>query len=480
MLPDRKRILLTGATGYVGGRLLKELERLGYSVRCLARRPVSLLDRLGENTEVVAGDVMDYPTLPLAMDGVDVAYYLVHSMGVAADFEEQDRLGALNFARAARESGVERIIYLGGLSSNMEDLSQHLRSRVEVGRILRESGVATVELQASIIIGSGSLSFELIRSLVERLPLMITPRWVRQEAQPIFIDDVLQYLVAAIDLPVEGSRVYQIGGADRVSYGDLMNEYARQRGLLRIMIPVPVLTPWLSSLWLNLITPVYARIGRKLIDSIRVATVVSQPDARQDFAIQPIGFRQAILRVVQGEEQYWNETRWSDSLSSVGPLRGWGGVRFGNRLYESHSAFVPVDAERAFAPILRFGGETGWYYADWLWHARGFLDYLVGGVGLRRGRRDPDKLRVGEALDFWRVDQFIPGRRLRLQAEMKLPGRAWLEFEVHPVPGGAEIHQTAVFDPVGLAGQLYWYGLYPLHRLIFTGMLRRIAQAAQS
>ena len=474
----RQRILLTGATGYVGGRLLKELERLGYAVRCMARHPASLASRVGEGTELVTGDVLDYSTLPSALEGIDVAYYLVHSMGAAADFEEQDRLGALNFSRAAFDAGVDRIIYLGGLSSSMAGLSQHLRSRVEVGRILRDSGVPTIELQASIIIGSGSLSFELIRSLVERLPLMVTPRWVRLDAQPIFIDDVLQYLVASIDLPLNGSRVYEIGGADRVSYGGLMAEYARQRGLLRIMIPVPVLTPWLSSLWLNLVTPVYARIGRKLIDSMRHPTVVQQPDALQDFAIQPIGYHQAIQRVVQGEEQYWNETRWSDSLSSVGPLRAWGGVRFGNRLYEHHSAFVSLAPDQAFAPILHFGGATGWYYANWLWQLRGFLDYLVGGVGLRRGRRDPDELRVGEALDFWRVEEYIPDRRLRLFAEMKLPGRAWLEFEVRPVEGGTEIHQTAIFDPLGWGGQVYWYGLYPLHRLIFTRMLQRIARPA--
>jgi len=473
----QQRILLTGATGYVGGRLLKALERLGYPVRCLVRRPASLDTRTAEGTEVVAADVLDPASLATAMEGVDVAYYLVHSMGSTADFEEQDRLGALNFSQAAYAAGVGRMIYLGGLSSGIGGLSQHLRSRLEVGNILRQSGVPTIELQASIIIGSGSLSFELIRSLVERLPLMVTPRWVRLDAQPIFIDDVLHYLVAAIDLPLEGSRIYEIGGADRVSYAGLMHEYARQRGLVRVMIPVPVLTPWLSSLWLNLITPVYARIGRKLIDSIRYPTIVRQPDALRDFPIQPLSYREAIARVLQGEEQYWNETRWSDSLSSVGPVRTWGGVRFGNRLYEHNSAFVAATPAEAFAPIRRFGGETGWYYADWLWQVRGFLDYLVGGVGLRRGRRDPDSLRVGEALDFWRVEEYQPDRRLRLLAEMKLPGRAWLEFDVRPVQGGAEIHQTAIFDPVGLAGQVYWYGLYPLHRLIFLGMLRRIAKA---
>ena len=257
-----------------------------------------------------------------------------------------------------------------------------------------------------------------------------------------------------------------------------MQEYARQLGLKRMMFPVPMLTPWLSSLWLNLITPVYARIGRKLIEGIRHTTVVSQPDALRDFAIRPVGYREAISRVLQHEEQYWNETRWSDALSSVGPVHSWGGVRFGSRLYERHRVTVAAPPEQAFVPIRRFGGETGWYYADWLWHVRGFLDYLVGGVGLRRGRRDPEDLRAGEALDFWRVEEYQPNERLRLFAEMKVPGRAWLEFELRPVEGGTEIQQTAIFDPVGWGGQLYWYTLYPLHRLIFVGMLRRIAEVA--
>jgi hypothetical protein len=257
-----------------------------------------------------------------------------------------------------------------------------------------------------------------------------------------------------------------------------MREYANQRGLKRLMIPVPFLTPWLSSLWLNLITPVYARIGRKLIDSIRHPTVVKSDDARRDFSFEPIGIKTAIARVLNKEEEYADETHWSDALSSVGPARNWGGVQFGNRLVDHRCLTVDVTPEQAFQPILKIGGETGWYYGNFLWRIRGWLDYLVGGVGLRRGRRRADQLRIGESLDFWRVEEYEPNRRLRLAAEMRLPGRAWLEFEVKPTDQGTEIHQTAIFDPLGLPGLLYWYGIYPLHARIFINMLKNIAATA--
>lgn len=476
-----KRVLLTGATGYVGGRLLKELEKQGYGVRCITRHPERLRSRVAESTEVVRGDVLEAESLPPAFEDVEVAFYLIHSMGSKADFEEKDRQAATNFAAAAKEAGARRIIYLGGLIPEDETLSSHLSSRQEVGSILRRSGVQTLELQASIIIGSGSLSFELIRNLVERLPVMVAPKWVRVKAQPIFIDDVLRYLTRAVEIETEGSRIYEIGGADVVSYSDIMREYARQRGLRRWMIPVPLLSPWLSSLWLNLITPVYARIGRKLIDSIRHPTVVKNDDARKDFDVNPIGIREAVSKVLRKEEQHSNETRWSDALSSAGPLRAWAGVRFGNRIVDHKSVIVSASPKEAFKPIERIGGETGWYYGDWLWSLRGFIDYLFGGVGLRRGRRDPERLRVGESVDFWRVEEYEPQKRLRLFAEMRLPGRAWLDFEVKPVgEGSSEIHQTAVFDPLGFFGQLYWYALYPLHARIFKGMLRSIARQASA
>jgi len=471
-------LLLTGATGYVGGRLLTALEGLGRRVRCLARRPDYLVGRVGAHTEVVGGDVLRPETLPDALRGVRTALYLVHAMGSSGSFVEEDRRAAENFGRAARDAGVERIIYLGGLGDRSAPLSDHLRSRHEVGDVLRASGVQVIELRASIVLGSGSLSFEMIRALVERLPVMITPRWVAMPAQPIAIGDLLQYLVAAIDLPATGSPVYEIGGADRVSYGELMREYARQRGLKRLMIRVPVLTPRLSSLWLGLVTPLYARVGRKLVDSICYATVVHDDAALRDFAIRPLGCRDAIAAALHGEDCDFAATRWSDALSSSGPTRDWGGTRFGSRLVDSRVVHVPVAAAAAFAPIRRIGGSTGWLYGQWLWKIRGYMDLLVGGVGLRRGRRDPEQARVGDALDFWRVDAFVPDHLLRLSAEMKLPGRAWLEFEVLGEARGSTIRQTALFDPIGLGGLAYWYLIYPIHTLVFAGMLRAIAVRA--
>jgi len=472
------RVLLTGATGYVGGRLIGELEAAGVRLRCLARRPEYLQPRVGSNTAVVGGDVLDLESLRGAVKDIDVAYYLVHSMGSSGDFEEQDRRGAENFGRAAREAGVRRIVYLGGLGHD-DSLSRHLESRQEVGEVLRESGVPTIEFRASIIIGSGSLSFEMIRALVEKLPVMVTPRWVKSPAQPIAIEDVLAYLVEAATVPLTHSAIYEIGGADRVSYREIMREYARQRGLRRLMIQVPVLTPRLSSLWLGLVTPVYARIGGKLIDSVRNATVVRDESALRDFAVRPRGIAEAIERALVHEDREFAETRWSDALSS-GRTRSWGGVKFGSRLVDSRTARVDREPRQAFRPIERLGGQVGWYFADWLWRLRGFLDLLVGGVGSRRGRRDPETLVPGETVDFWRVEVFEPPELLRLHAEMKLPGRAWLQFEVAEVEGGSEIRQTALFDPIGLLGLLYWYSLWPVHKLVFSGMLRGIVRAVRS
>ena len=339
-------------------------------------------------------------------------------------------------------------------------------------------GIPTIEFRASIVIGSGSLSFEMIRALVQRLPVMICPRWVDVKAQPIGVEDLIAYLMEALALPVEQSSVFEIGGTDQVSYGEIMQEYAHQCGLRRWMVSVPVLTPRLSSLWLGLVTPIYARIGRKLIDSMRNPTLVRDPSARTIFTVKPKGLREAIERALHHEDQEFARTRWSDALSSSGKSPSWRGVRVGTRLIDSRSVQVSVSPTLAFAPILRIGGSNGWYFANFLWWCRGFVDLLVGGVGLRRGRRDPDTLAVGDALDFWRVDTFEPNRQLTLVAEMKIPGRAWLQFEVEPNSRGSVIKQTAIFDPAGLAGLLYWYILYPVHLWIFSGMLHKIAAIA--
>ena len=471
-------ILLTGATGYVGGRLLKHLEAGGHTIRCLARRPEFLRARVGGSTEVVQGDVLDAESLRVALTGVHTAYYLVHSMGADHNYAESDRRGATAFAAAAGEAGVQRIVYLGGLGDG-DRLSPHLHSRQEVGRILRSSGVPTIEFRASIVLGSGSLSFEVIRALVEKLPVMVTPRWVHTRTQPIGIEDLISYLIEVLDHQ-SGSCIYEIGGPDQVSYGDLMREYARLRGLRRLMVPVPVLTPRLSSLWLALVSPVYASVGRELIGGLRNETVVRNHQALNDFRVQPRGVRQALERALTNEDLAFAATRWTDAMSAHRKAPSWGGLKFGSRLVDSRAAWVAVTPSQAFRPIARIGGQAGWYYGNPLWKARGVLDRLVGGPGMRRGRRHPETLVPGDGLDFWRVEAVEQGRLLRLAAEMRLPGRAWLQFEVTPQGTGSLIRQTALFDPVGLAGLVYWYGLWGIHQLVFGGMLRGLAQAAEN
>lgn len=474
---NNRLILLTGATGYVGGRLLTRLLEQGYRVRCLARQADHLRHRVRAGVEVVSGDVTDAASLAPALSGVDAAFYLVHSMGDGSEFEAREALGATCFASAALAAGVRRIVYLGGLGDEQSDLSPHLRSRQQVGRILRESGVPTVELRASVVIGSGSLSFELVRALTEHLPIMITPRWVSVMAQPIGIQDLLAYLTAALEVPLTKSVVVEIGGADQVSYLEMMREYARQRGLRRVMVRVPLLTPRLSSLWLGLVTPVYARVGRKLVESIRHPTVVTTDVAARMFAIRPAGLAESMRAAMANEDREYAETRWSDAVSSAGTLTG-AAPSGGLRLMDRREIRVEATPERCFEVVSSLGGRTGWPPYTWLWRVRGFIDMVLGGVGMRRGRPVGRALGAGDALDFWRVERCEPGARLRLAAEMKVPGRAWLEFEVVPAGGAAIVRQTATFDPAGLAGRIYWYALVPVHALVFSGTLRSIARRA--
>lgn len=469
-------VLLTGASGYVGGRLLRAFESQGQPVRCLARHPESLRPRVTASTSVVVGDVLEPTSLRQAMDGVHTAFYLVHSMSSKNEFETHDRRAATAFAEAAFHAGVKKIIYLGGLGRG-DNLSAHLRSRQEVGRILRESGVPTIEFRASIVLGSGSFSFEMIRALVERLPVMITPTWVNSLTQPIAIEDVIAYLLQAARLEIRESCIFEIGGPDRVSYGDIMREYARQRGLRRWMIPVPVLSPRLSSLWLGLITPVFARIGRELVEGLRNETTVHDDSAMRVFSVRPRGFREAIKRALVREDRDFAETRWSDALSSGRPQRKWNDAQLGRRFVDSRTLRVDRPAEAAFRPVERLGGSTGWYYGNWLWSLRGALDLLAGGAGMRRGRRDPNHVFPGDTIDCWRVEAVEPGKLLRLAAEMRLPGRAWLQFELEPDGAGTLLRQTAIFDPLGLLGRLYWYATWPFHGPLFRGMLRGIAAA---
>jgi uncharacterized protein YbjT (DUF2867 family) len=448
-------VLLTGATGYIGSRLLRELEAGGCTVRCLARQPARVAVSRA-TTEVVAGDCLDPASLDAAMTGVGQAFYLVHSMASGAKFAALDRQAAANFGRAARKAGVRRIIYLGGLADDEDSLSTHLKSRVETGEALRDGGVPVVEFRASIVIGAGSLSFEMIRALVERLPAMICPRWVDTRTQPIAIDDVLAYLRAALALPEGGEGVFEIGGAEVVSYGDMMREYAALRGLRRVLLPVPVLTPRLSGLWLGLVTPAQARVGRALVEGLRNSTIVRSPAAYEMFfAIRPRTLREAFMRAIDeaGADQFKTDSRLT---------------------------VVDAPPAQAFAPIRRIGGAAGWYFADALWRLRGWIDRGLGGVGMPRTRRDPEACIVGDVIDGWHVEVFEPDRLLRLSAGLKLPGRGWLEFRVEPVDGGARslIRQTATFDPRGVAGRLYWYSVLPFHALMFRGLLRRIAQRA--
>jgi uncharacterized protein YbjT (DUF2867 family) len=477
---ERRTILITGATGYVGGRLVQRLKGSGDALRCMARRPSHLADRVGPDVEVLHGDVTEPLTLRAALEGVHTAFFLIHALAAGGDFESTELEGAQNFAAAAKEAGVKRIIYLGGLGDGESSGSAHMRSRHAVGDILRSSGVPTLEFRASIIIGPGSLSFELIRSLVRRLPVMVVPQWVRVKAQPIAIDDVLDYLAQAIDLPMAESTVYEIGGQEQLSYLDLMKRYGEMTGLRRVYINVPFLTPWLSSLWLNLVTPLFAKVGRKLIDSIRVASVVQDPKALRDFTVRPMDLTQAIHRAQDEEDRAFRETHWADALSSSSGHSGYGGQRYGSRIVDSRVITAAAEAETVFRCIERIGGANGWYYGDRLWRLRGFLDRLAGGVGMQRGRRDPEHLRKGDIVDCWRVEAIERPNKLLLRAEMKVFGRAWLQFELNPDETGTRIRQTAVYDPHGLTGILYWYSLYVLHELIFAGMLRGIARAASA
>ena len=449
-------VLLTGATGYIGGRLLRAFEEGGEPVRCLARRPGEVAATRG-TTEVVQGDCLDEASLLGPFEGVDTAYYLVHSMGAGTQFAERDRRAAANFGRAAARAGVRRIVYLGGLADDASSLSAHLKSRAETGDALRASGVPVVEFRASIVLGGGSLSFEIVRALVERLPVMICPRWVETLAQPIAIDDVIAYLRAALHVPGTHGQVFEIGGPEVVSYGDLMRRYATLRGLRRLLLPVPVLSPRLSGMWLTLVTPAQARVGRALVEGLRNMSVVRSCAARETFTtIEPMPLDAALAAAM-------NE--------SVGA----------HWKVDTRTVEVNAPPARAFAPIRRIGGSTGWYYGASLWKTRARIDRWMGGIGMDGRRRDPEQCTVGDAIDGWTVDVYEPDGRMRLLAGMKLPGRGWLEFKVTPLDGGrrARISQTARFDPKGILGRAYWYAVLPFHALIFRGLLRRIAQLAE-
>ena len=435
-----------------------------------------------EQVEVVVGDVLDPQALTEALTGVDTAYYLIHSMSRGPKFHEVDMRAARAFGQAAKEAGVGRIIYLGGLGDPEANLSRHLRSRQESGQALREGGVPVTEFRAAVIVGSGSISFEMIRYLVERLPVMVCPKWIYSRIQPIAVDDLLEYLVSALNTPDSVGRTIEIGGSDTTTYRGLMLGYARARGLKRLLIPVPVLTPRLSSYWVHWMTPIPAGIAVALVDGLRNNVVVTSDLARTLFPhIEPKDYASATDSVLKDLRQGRIDTAWSDAAGTAATSQEQVRLESSNGLIlERRRRNVAAPPRQVFRVFTGIGANRGWYFANWAWRIRGMIDRLLGGAGLRRGRRHPDHLRVGDALDFWRVEALEVDRMVRLRAEMKLPGSAWLQYEARQGPDNTtQLVQTAAFDPRGLAGLAYWYVLYPFHAWIFGGLVNSIARRAE-
>lgn len=481
----RPRVAVTGATGYIGGRLAPALLREGYPVRCVVRSARKLTDRPWISDPLVEITQCDLgaPTedLARALAGCEVAFYLVHSMVVAGErYAEEDLRLARAFGEAARAAGVRRIIYLGGLGELGDRLSAHLASRRDVESALREAGVPVTALRAAMIIGSGSAAFEILRYIVERLPVMITPRWVSTRCQPIAVRNAIEYLVRCVSTPETEGKTLEIGGSEVVTYADLMKEMAHARGLpRRWVIPVPLLTPRLSSLWIHLVTPVSARLARPLAEGLRNEVVVRDEAAARLMPQRLLGVRESIDAALGKVGSNQVETAWTDAGVMPGDPDWAGGTVF----VDERSIEVDAPPSAVFRAVTRVGGANGWYAADWLWRVRGVMDRLVGGPGLRRGRRHPETLAYGDALDFWRVIGIERDRSLDLRAEMRLPGVARLTFTIEPragAPGACRLVQTARFRPKGLLGIVYWYSVLPLHGIVFRGMLRGFKRAAEA
>lgn len=480
-------VLVAGATGYVGRRLVSDLVAAGHRVRCVARTPGKLdAEPWRDRVDVVAGDVLDRPSLTAALRDVDAAYYLVHSIGSDADWQARDRLAAENFRDAAADAEIDQIVYLGGLGDDAGgELSSHLASRHEVGRVLASGPVPLTELRAAVIIGSGSASFEMLRHLVEVLPVMTTPRWVETRVQPIAVRDVLAYLTGVLGNRDAYGRVFEIGGRDVVTYREMMDLYAQVAGLRkRVILPVPVLSPRLSSLWVGLVTPIPADLARPLIDSLVNEVVMRDRAIERVVPHHPIGCREAIDLALQRVGELDVSTRWTDAelygRSPADPIPTdpeWAGATV---LVDRQVVETRASEEALYREICMIGGERGWLVGGWLWTIRGWLDLLAGGVGMRRGRRDPVDLRVGDVVDFWRVEALVPSELVRLRAEMRLPGDAWLDWSIRCRPEGATLMQRAIFRPRGLWGRVYWYAVSPFHRFIFGPLVRRIARRAEA
>jgi uncharacterized protein YbjT (DUF2867 family) len=485
---EPKLCLVTGATGYIGGRLVPELLAEGYRVRVMTRSPERLRDRPWSGAvEVVSADATDADRVATACAGVDVVYYLVHALAGGTAFEETDRRSARIMAAAARSAGVGRLVYLGALRPRGEELSPHLRSRTEVAEILLASGVPTAVLRAAVVLGSGSASFEMLRYLTERLPVMVTPRWVQSRIQPIAVRDVLRYLVGCAELPATVNRAFDIGGPDVMTYAEMMQRYAEVAGLPRRRIfPVPLFTPSLSSHWVGLITPVPAGIARPLVESLRNTVVCTEHDIAAHVPDPPeglLGFDEAVRLAVARVRNSAVTTRWSEASVPGAPSDplptdpDWAG---GSLYVDERTRPTTADPAALWRVVEGIGGDSGWYSFPLAWEVRGWLDRAVGGVGLRRGRRDPAQLYVGDALDFWRVEELERGKLLRLRAEMRLPGLAWLEFHVEHGEGvGTVLRQRATFAPHGLTGHLYWWAIAAFHGVVFGGMVKGITRAAE-
>jgi uncharacterized protein YbjT (DUF2867 family) len=481
-MSNSKLILVTGATGYVGGRLVPRLLEAGYRVRCLVRDPSRLAGRAWlKRVEVASGDALVPATLGEAMREVSAAYYLIHGKQGGQINANRDLAVARNFAEGAAQAGLERIIYLGELVDPTTHLSPYLRARHETGYTLRQSHVPVTEFRAGMIIGSGSALFEMVRYLTEREPVLICPAWFFSQAQPIAIRDVLAYLVEALRTPDSVGKMIEIGGPTRLTYADMLLGYAKERGLKRTLIRTPFYAPRLSAYWVHMVTPIHWRVVLPLIEGLRARLIVRDGTAKKLFPqIKPIDFQTAV-HLALGRIQRDNvETSWSDALVTVaGDVTPYTWTMEEGMFIETRQQLLelaPGDVFRSYAGI---GGERGWLYMDWAWGMRGWLDKAVGGVGLRRGRRHPDEIRAGESLDFWRVEEVEANRCLRLRAEMKLPGKAWLQFESRPQDGKTLLIVTAYFAPYGLFGLLYWYAMWPFHKFIFDGLTRRIASRAR-
>lgn len=465
-------ILVTGATGYVGGKLVPRLLEAGYRVRVMVRDKRAVAHRdWGARVEAVEADVLKPETLPQALAGVQTAYYLIHNMAAGSEFHSKDLRAATNFGSEARNAGVARIIYLGGLGNPQDALSPHLASRQATGEALRSQGVPVTEFRAGVIVGTGSTSFEMVRYLTERIPVMICPAWVYTRIQPISIQNCLDYLLQALEQPESIGRVLEIGGADVLTYGEMMTEYASERGLRRFLLPVPVLTPRLSSLWVNLVTPISAEIARPLIEGLKNEVIVRNTEAHELFPeIDPVGYRMAVRSAL--------DDLGPDPREPVGRLSNTEqpGVRTvvwrDGMLFEQRSAALEATGSQIFQVLGELGGRGGWLYMNWAWRLRGAMDRIIGGPGMRSGAHGAKGLTPGSTIDFWTVEAADPGRFLRLRADMKLPGRAWLEYEIRSDP--PLLIQTSIYAPKGLLGVAYWYVLYPIHRLIFTGLLRQL------